>query len=56
MDRIIPFPGSVDELRARSQRLHRYAYGTSMQNMELNIPPPNGHLRPLKFQMERQKL
>ncbi|KAH8255315.1 hypothetical protein KR038_000912 [Drosophila bunnanda] len=53
---IIPFPGSADEFRARSQRLHRYAYGASIKNLELNIPPPNGHLRPLKFQMERQKL
>ncbi|XP_032581657.1 nucleoside diphosphate-linked moiety X motif 19 [Drosophila sechellia] len=53
---IISFPGSEDEFRARSKHLHRYTYGPGVRNLELNIPPPNGHLKPLKFQAERQKL
>jgi len=56
IDEIISFPGSEDEFRARSKCLHRYSYGPSIRNLELNIPPPNGHLRPLKFHLERQKL
>ncbi|XP_016945063.3 acyl-coenzyme A diphosphatase NUDT19 isoform X1 [Drosophila suzukii] len=56
VDEIISFPGSEDEFRARSKCLHRYAYGPSIRNLEMNIPPPNGHLRPLKFHLERQKL
>ncbi|XP_017069628.2 LOW QUALITY PROTEIN: nucleoside diphosphate-linked moiety X motif 19 [Drosophila eugracilis] len=53
---IISFPGSEDEFRSRSKHLHRYTYGPSIRSLELNIPPPNGHLRPLKFHQERQKL
>ncbi|XP_017004832.2 acyl-coenzyme A diphosphatase NUDT19 [Drosophila takahashii] len=56
VNEIISFPGSEEDFKARSKRLHRYSYGPSIRNLDLNIPPPNGHLRPLKFHLERQKL
>ncbi|XP_016975960.1 nucleoside diphosphate-linked moiety X motif 19 [Drosophila rhopaloa] len=54
--KIIGFSGSEEEFRGRSKRLHRYTYGPSIQSLDLNFAPPNGHLKPLKFQQERQKL
>ncbi|XP_022224957.1 nucleoside diphosphate-linked moiety X motif 19 isoform X2 [Drosophila obscura] len=56
VDEIISFPGSVDEFGARSKHLHRYTFGALVQNLEINIPPPNGHLRPQRVVNERQKL
>ncbi|EDW27302.1 GL21101 [Drosophila persimilis] len=56
VDEIISFAGTVDEFRARSKNLHRYTFGALVQNLEINIPPPNGHLRPQSVSNERQKL
>ncbi|BFF94076.1 nucleoside diphosphate-linked moiety X motif 19 [Drosophila madeirensis] len=56
VDGIISFPGTADEFRTRSKHLHRFTFGALVENLEINIPPPNGHLRPLSVSSERQKL
>ncbi|KAH8273633.1 hypothetical protein KR018_004973, partial [Drosophila ironensis] len=53
---VISVPGNLEEFKARSKRLHRYIHAPSIQYLEMNIPPPCGHLKPLIFQLERQKL
>lgn len=53
---IISFPGTLEEFKECSKRIHRYTCEGSVFNVELNFVPPNNHLKPLKFHQERQKL
>ncbi|XP_030569813.1 nucleoside diphosphate-linked moiety X motif 19 [Drosophila novamexicana] len=53
----INFPGSADELRARSTCLHRYEFtGPTVCRVHLNIPAPNGHLLPQNLPNPLHKL
>ncbi|EDW78048.2 uncharacterized protein Dwil_GK24223 [Drosophila willistoni] len=53
----IEFPGTSEEFRARAKLVHRYdLFGPAALNVELNFPPPNGHLKPQNLPKDLLKL
>ncbi|KAH8412292.1 hypothetical protein KR009_001024, partial [Drosophila setifemur] len=53
---LIVFPGTMKEFNDRSKRRHRYTFVPTAATLELNFPPPNGHLSVQKYRPVRQKL